>query len=81
MATGVEHLWDKLEFAVNHDILIGRNTGATSFRPSEKPSIRCGSMKPKEIRKSADTSLSSISTGVPVEVVPRKRCSARFRAS
>ena len=42
--------------------------GATSLRPPENPSIRCGSMKLEVIEGRRATNRSSIQTGVPERV-------------
>ena len=51
-----------------------------SLRPPEKPAIRCGSMNPNVIRRSAATKRSSTKACVPPDVSPTKVCSSISRA-
>ena len=51
-----------------------------SLRPPEKPAIRCGSMNPKVMCRSAPTKRSSTKACVPPDVSPRKTCSSISRA-
>ena len=53
-------------------VSIAASPGQMSFRPPEKPAMKCGSIKPMLILSSAAIQRESIHAGTPWGVVPRQ---------